>query len=97
MTIYQDVTYGGIEKKLKARQRLYPKFTPGMTVSDYVHDYYRRNALRWAAFSAGIQSGVFTPVNEERRLYIQVQNFFAPLSERPQQAHDDSVIEEALA
>lgn len=78
------------EAKLKARIRHYPKFTEGMTPSQYVHAYYGINSMRW------VQRGAYTPDAEYERLHKQVNDFFAPLSTIPMFSQDDTVIEEVL-
>ncbi len=84
------------EAKLKARIRHYPKFTEGMTPSQYVHAYYGINSMRWVQVQFGIQRGAYTPDAEYERLHKQVNDFFAPLSTIPMFSQDDTVIEEVL-
>jgi hypothetical protein len=80
----QDAATAKAEAKLKARRRVYPKFTDGMTVNHYVHQYYGANAMRWAPVAFRIQGGWYTPDASFESVRKQVVAFFEPLSDRPQ-------------
>ena len=95
--VFHNAGIAKAEASLKARRRVYPKFKDGMTPSEYVHQFYGANAMRWVPTSFGIQRGAYTASADFEILRREVNAFFQPLSTLPMFAPTGEVIEEVLA